>query len=266
MKIEPEPSFKTITPEIAKEMLQLNIGNRPLSATNVDVLVKAIKAGGWKLNGETIKLSKAGRILDGQHRLEAVVKSGRTIKTLVVEGLDDDIFDSLGEGKPRSGADTLYIMGEKNCTRLNSCLIMIDKYITGRVEKNVTYSNSEIKGLMSKYPEARDCLHKIKVQGKSLAFPCVMDACFYLFSKKDESLADVFMAKVFRGAGLEEGDPEYALRERLVNNSLSKAKLPKAYVFALFIKAWNHARAGNKIGHLKLNERNGKLAEFPTIQ
>ena len=79
-------------------------------------------------------------------------------------------------------------------------------------------------------------------------------------------MANLFMDRVLRGSGLEEGDPEYVLREKLVANSLSKAKLSKAHVFALCIKAWNHSRTGKKIQNMKLNERAGKLIEFPVVQ
>ena len=142
---------------------------------------------------------------------------------------------------------------------------MVDKYMTGRSEKSVAYSNSEVEELLAKYPEVRNSI-QTKTKGMKLLLPSIMDACHYLFSRKDPAAANLFIDRVLKGSGLEEGDPEYALREKLVYNSLAKAKLSKAHVFALCIKAWNHARAGKKIQHLKLNDRDGKLIEFPVVQ
>jgi len=257
--------LKTITPSVAKMLLENNIGNRAINAIHVDELAKEMKSGRWKINGDTIRIGATGRLLDGQHRLSAVVKTGITIQSWVIEGLPDDIFDTIDLVKRRSGGDTLGCLGEINAYRLNSALILVDKYMTGRVEKSLCYSNSEVKELLSKYPEVRNSINS-KVKGKKLILPSVMDACHYLFSQKDVVLAELFLERVLRGSGLEEGEPEYVLREKLVSNFLSKAKLNKAHVFALCIKAWNHRRAGNKIQHLKLNERDGKLIEFPVVQ
>jgi hypothetical protein len=257
--------LKTITPAIAKKLLENNIGNRALTAWHVDELVKEIRAGRWKINGDMIRISVSGRVLDGQHRLTAIVKSGITIQTWMMEGLADDIFDTIDVGKKRSGGDTLGCLGEKNAYRLASALIMVDKYMTGRSEKSVAYSNSEVEELLVKYPEVRNSI-QTSAKGMKLLLPSIMDACHYLFSRKDPVAANLFIDRVLRGSGLEEGDPEYVLREKLVYNSLAKAKLSKAHVFALCIKAWNHARSGKKIQHLKLNDRDGKLIDFPVVQ
>ena len=96
--------------------------------------------------------------------------------------------------------------------------------------------------------------------------PSVIDACHYLFSQKDPAAANLFVDRVIRGSGLEEGTPEYVLRERLVSNSLAKAKLSKSHLFELFIKAWNYARSGKKIKVLRLDERDGKLLDFPVVK
>jgi len=124
----------TVTPEWAEETLKKNIGNRPLNVQHVDKLAKEMTNGRWKVNGDTICLN-GSRVIDGQHRLHAVVQSGITIETLVVEGLSSDVFDTKDVGKRRSAGDTLGVAGEKNACRLAAALILIDKYFTGRVEK-----------------------------------------------------------------------------------------------------------------------------------
>jgi hypothetical protein len=142
---------------------------------------------------------------------------------------------------------------------------MIDKYITGRVEKSVQYTNTEVEGLLVKYPEARKSL-MTAARAKGLILPSVLDSCHYLFSQKDPALADVFVQKVLKGVGMEDGDPWYALRERMLINSISNTKLSKALMMALCIKAWNAARQGKRITKLQLNLVDGKMSAFPVIQ
>lgn len=260
-----KPELKTITPEIAAKMLKCNTANRPLTESHVAALAKEMKRGSWKVNGDMIRISSKNIIIDGQHRLHAVVRSAITIQSWVMVGLPDDVFDTIDVGKRRSSGDTLSCRGEKNAHRLAAALIMIDKYMTGRSEKSVSYSNTEVEVLLEKYPDVRESM-MLKEKAKGLLLPSVLDSCNYLFSKKDKGLAEFFMEKIIRGVQLEEGDPCYVLRERLLVNSLSPTKLSKALLMALVIKAWNHFRAGTRVTKLQLNLVDGKLAAFPVIQ
>src|SRR5580692_2847485 len=97
-----------LTPEMAVQFLEHNTLNRPLSDQHVKRLVGQIIGGKWKFNGDTIKISKGGGILDGQHRLWAVVESKVSIETGLVMGIEKDAFATIDTlRKPRSGADVL---------------------------------------------------------------------------------------------------------------------------------------------------------------
>jgi hypothetical protein len=258
-------NLMTITPEWAQNTLnEKNSGNRPMNKQHVNALAKEMARGKWKVNGDTICLN-GERLIDGQHRLAAVVLSGMTIQSFVIDGLSSDVFDTKDVGKRRSAGDTLGVRGEQNACRLAAALVLIDKYVTGRVDQSIAYSNTEIEDILEKYPDARSSLQTAS-STKGLIFPSVLDACHYLFSRKDPILADEFVEKVLRGTGLEEGSPWYVLRERLVSNSLAKAKLSRPYVMALCIKAWNNARAGIKVRCLRWRDKGDAAEQFPVVQ
>ena len=63
----------------------------------VDSYVKDLEDGVWRLNGKTITFDANGRLLGGQHRLHAVVQSGKSLTTLVVRGLDPEILETKPE-------------------------------------------------------------------------------------------------------------------------------------------------------------------------
>lgn len=250
--IKMKAELKTITPTWARRVLdEKNIGNRAMNKLHVDSLAKEMACGRWKVNGDTICINES-RLIDGQHRLAAVVLSGVTIQSFVVEGLPCDVFDTKDVGKRRSGGDTLGIRGEKNAYRLAAVLALVDKYVTGRADKQVVYTNTEIEELLEKYPEARASVSGTKTNG--IITPSVLDACHYIFSRIDRRLADEFVEKIVRGTGLEYGSPWYVLRERLMQNNMSKAKLSKYYLMALCIKSWNYARNEKSVRCLKWNE------------
>lgn len=101
----------TITPEMAEIMLEKNIANRKVNQANVNRIAADMATGNYKVNGETIKISPNGEILDGQHRLLAAVKSGMTFKTYVVYNVERESIGTIDMGKGRSVADSLNVMG-----------------------------------------------------------------------------------------------------------------------------------------------------------
>ena len=86
-----------ITPESATAYLQHNAHHRKVKQKKVDAYVKDLENGVWRLNGKTITFDSNGRLLGGQHRLHAVVKSGKSLTTLVVRGLDPEILETKPE-------------------------------------------------------------------------------------------------------------------------------------------------------------------------
>lgn len=68
--------WRLITPEVATSLLKNNAGNRNLRSTVVDHYADQMKRGEWKPTHQAIAIGAGGNIIDGQHRLSAIVKSG----------------------------------------------------------------------------------------------------------------------------------------------------------------------------------------------
>ena len=83
---------KTITPAVAEAMLKaseaLGAVNRKLNTRHVELYANEIRSNRWKLNGDAIRLDPDGRILDGQHRLQACVLAGIPFQTIVMTGVE----------------------------------------------------------------------------------------------------------------------------------------------------------------------------------
>ena len=91
--------IETITPEKASGYLKKNKNNRAVSAPLVSRMAREMREGLWAENGETIVFNGDGRLLDGQHRLMAVVESGETIRSLVVTRVPATAFQTIDTGK-----------------------------------------------------------------------------------------------------------------------------------------------------------------------
>ena len=94
-----------ITPDVARQMLERNTGNRNIRPAHVKSLAGAMSRGEWEVSHQGIAFGDDGKLVDGQHRLAAVIASGVSIKTVVFYGLSGSSFAVMDQGKPRSVAD-----------------------------------------------------------------------------------------------------------------------------------------------------------------
>lgn len=99
--------IETITPEIAESYLKRNTNNyRSIDSWTVKMYADDMAAGRWQFNGESIRFSKSGELIDGQHRLKAIVKAKVPVKMLVVRDVDDEV-SIYDVGKGRTSAQIL---------------------------------------------------------------------------------------------------------------------------------------------------------------
>ena len=118
--------WEVITPEVAEEMLTHNTNNyRPISKQIVSRYVDEIQGNSWEANGDTIVFNSEGVLLNGQHRLTAVINAKKPIITLVVRGLpDSQVFDI---GRKRSTRVILLSEGYQhaNSTTISAAAVLI---------------------------------------------------------------------------------------------------------------------------------------------
>ena len=117
--------YMDITQKIAASLLTVNHCNRRLRRSKVASMIRDAKLGRWLSTGETIKISKEGFLLDGQHRMTFVVETGITVRMLVVFGVDKEAQVVINSGTPNRLADVLHMSGEKNATLLAATLSWI---------------------------------------------------------------------------------------------------------------------------------------------
>ena len=260
-----------ITPDYARQLLEQNTNNRPCSESHVNFLAREIILNRWKLNGSTIVLN-GERLIDGQHRLHAIIKANKPIETLIVEGLSSDVFDTIDAGKKRSSSDVLAIRGEKNTHNLAAAIAIVNSYEKGRITPyNMTssyrYSAVETEELLEEYQGIRDSVNFIcgKQKLRKIMPPSLGSALHYLFSRIEPDLADIFMSRLITGEQLTSDHPVMVLRERLIENTISRAKYPKPYIMAITIKTWNALRQNRPLRQLIWRVEGPTAEDFPTI-
>jgi hypothetical protein len=246
-------SNETITPDIARQMLAANGGNRSVSESNVKKIVRSMLAGEFVFNGDAIRIDADGELLDGQHRLIACVESGVSFQSIVIRGLDRSVFRTIDQGRIRTAANVLSCVKEVNCTALAATLKLIDCYEKGTIDsgRRTMQDNYKIIDLLEKYPRARDSVAVVGKRLRGLISESGASACHFLFASRDLVAADLMIEQLHTGRGMEDGSPVFLLRERLLANLTNRSKLPDIHKIALMIKAWNSLRDGKAIKQLK---------------
>ena len=252
---------RTVTPDDAKILLAKNEGNRKVSERAVQFLYDQMVAGDWLLTADTIKLGKNGRLLDGQHRLQALVKYGKPIDMYVAEGLDEKVFNVLDTGKTRSAADLLSMKGYKSASNVAGSVrsILLFKngnFATIETGKMAKASNSQVLRWVEANPEIHEVIQYTWTIYQKFRFlsHSTITMLYWILSKKSQTDTDTFFEKYATGIDLSETNPIRHLRERLLKDSVNKSKLRVREKVALFIFAWNAFRQKKKMQQLTLQK------------
>lgn len=99
-------SIEEVTPMVAEMLLQKNTNNyRKLSKPTVLKYANKMRQGEWDSAACMIQVDTNDVLLNGQHRLHAVVQSGETIQSIIVTGVDPDSRYRIDSHMPRRMKD-----------------------------------------------------------------------------------------------------------------------------------------------------------------
>jgi hypothetical protein len=112
--LAPSVEWEEITPAIAKDYLARNVTNRNLRESTVKAYERDMRAGNWIPTHQGIAFNDAGELIDGQHRLSAIVRAEVTVRLLVTRGIPRKAaglhtMDAVDRGANRSVADQLRV-------------------------------------------------------------------------------------------------------------------------------------------------------------
>ena len=245
----------TITPAMAEQFLSKNTTNRNLNVDRVLFYSIIIGNGNWLLNGESIKIDKAGNLLDGQHRLSAIIKAGKAIKTVLATNVDASTFTTIDTGKPRNAADCLKIEGVANSTNISGG---ISKYLafknghkSGSNRVVVKTSNSDILQEYNSNPLVYQSIYQNGVAFYNHVYRIITPADYIAFYryfqlKYHTNVIDSFFENITNKIGV-----CGLLHDKLMMEKVTKRKLITSEKNAIMIKAFIYHATGKNVKVLK---------------
>lgn len=255
-----------VTPEMARNWLARGGKNRNLRHHLIDRYARDIKTGRWSENGEAIKISRTGRILDGQHRLHAVIRAKRTVRMLIVHNVADEAQATMDSGAKRTASDALALSGVKNSPNVASvarrALAWERSNHTLVERKGSSVSHPEILEFVSDTPSIHTAVESMQKHQKTMPMGVALASfCFWVCASLDHDYATLFFESLASGAQLRENDPILLLRNTLIRLRTPRhtERVSESYIVALTFKAWNFHRTGREVTQL----RYGPKEQFP---
>lgn len=260
-----------ITPEMAKELLKKNINNRPLRKSNIAFLTNEILSGNWEATGTPICFDIDGHLVNGQHRLKAIIEANIPIKEYILGGFSKEAYHKMDGHQPRSASDILHTNGWAN----SNTVAAVVKFIMVFLENprgldggnwNRKISNKDVLDFASDNEELATAINytvNFYVSGDKILSKKIMGGLFYLFAEKDLEETISFFKKLTTGIELEKNDPVFILRKRLLKIKIDRVRrVSITYLTVLTVKAWNLKRSKKKVTKLQFNIEKDKIPEI----
>jgi hypothetical protein len=252
-------TIETITPPLAAEYLKFNRTNRRLIEHRVVFYMRQMIEGNWKLSGDSIKFDGAN-LIDGQHRLQAVVRSGVTIESVVVRNLAPGVFDVLDTGRARQAGDVLSSYGYANVFILASAGRYIYHFERRLVPSSPTLTNQDILSTILRHRDLPGFISDCNVY--RFAKSGIIVASLYWLEQCAIEKAPAFIERFLKGTELKLSNPIYALRERLISDrSLLANKRSRVITAAMIFRTFENWVQGKPAS--RMSAVTPSVADFP---
>lgn len=271
-----------VTPTLAQEMLKNQWDDqRKISHSVCAKYAAAMGRDEWYPSNDAIVLYN-NKLINGQHRLTAVVMSGKTVRMPVMHTDNSKSFNVMDSGKPRQPKDVLHQHGikfERTIAAAARFAYAFEKNnfgwygvsgTKGRPKKTDDFSNMDLDKITTrgeiidycvanretfeKYASLTEKLYK----ETKILYPTVSCALLMIAREKYEAKAIKFIKAVY--SGKEVDNVSFTLREKLNKNAKDSTKYRLHMLFGFTIKAFNAYMSGE---NPKIGFRKGD--SFPTL-
>jgi len=190
-----------VSPALAEELLTLNTHNRKASEAIIRKYCIEIESGAWRPSSAGIGIDINGVLIDGQHRLYAIIRSGQTVPLLIVWNLPPEAQRTVDRQNRRTLFDVFTLEG----SQLSRTAVQTATSLAGRE-----------KGWIDNYPadnqvrEAceshRDALEQV---GSNKAFTAGMRAALVVAYEMNAEQTKRFIATVLNPVSRPADCPAY---------------------------------------------------------
>ena len=243
-----------VTPAMARAWLAHNEKNRPKNADAIKALASDMAEGRFHYTGDPIRFDVNGNLIDGQHRLEAIILADATVRIAVLRGLPPEAQEFIDIGRSRSIGDRLAMHDVDNrALRAGIARVMLGYHLgsVGTVVNPRGVSSSRVIEFLREVDTDYGVLVGQCAQRARIGTPSTMGAAAQIAHRVDPAGADeFFLGQLLDGLGLAHGQPALALRNRLLAGG-GKTVGARSDVFWLTLRAFVLHQEGRRVSKIQ---------------
>jgi hypothetical protein len=241
-----------VTPAIAEKWLaDHNAGNRPISKHVVKTYAEDMREGRWMLTHQGPAFDENDRLIDGQHRLAAVIAADVPVPMYVTFGADSATFVVLDINFKRQPGHL--IAGPHSTTKASAARLLTTP---PRIYYENRLHNRDAVRIVAEHPRMDDAAALAVRVYKETRINQSMHTALLTLALESPSVApkvDEWVEGLATGAGLMPGDSRLLLRNKwaLEGRHLNAGAGRNDAVFFL-VRAWNAFVAGDQMTQFRL--------------
>ena len=211
----------TVTPELAREWMQFNSGNRKVQKNHIDVIKRDILNGNWMLNAQPICFTgdpmaaandDTPRLLNGQHRLHAIIAADAPIEVPIATGIPEEAFATFDTHAKR----TVRRAGN----RVDDRVLAAAAKLQWKEDNNLPLTGSgnspsatEILATLERHPDISKGFARSRRRGMTeIGSSGVMTYFIYRVMREHAAMGEEFLDGIEYGANLDKDNPILSLR------------------------------------------------------
>jgi hypothetical protein len=272
----PYAEIVLVTPAMARALLERNASNRKFRMYHRNRLVRLIKGGRWKFNGDTIKIDFEGNLQDGQHRLCAIIEANQSCQSVVVYGVERNAFSTIDTMRlQRSFADVVQLSkignGEtKYYALVGSATAWLCRWDRGMFQEaypelrspDHKVENDEIENKLRSDPDIIQLVQRAYEIRAVVPVPMFAFFMHVLIRKGANDIAERLFSAMKDSSALPIDDPYLLLRRWLQNGAKRHESL---HALAMMIKATNYVARDQPSRTLIWHNSGKKPETFPQL-
>jgi hypothetical protein len=247
----PSVTVEWVTAEMAERYLaDLYEGQRSVRGSDVQRYAEDMASGEWTLSNDAITFDSDGQLINGQNRLQALIRVGQPQQFLVMRGVPTKTYDSLDTGRKRSFADRLKSVGETDVNNLAAVVSLLWRYTQhgNLVTRTNGASVAQLLRVLEQHPGLRESTAAVRpAYGKFKFSKAHLGVLHYLFGLVDADQRDGFFDELVEGG--KPGAPVEVFRSALYKRLAvpTERRFADPVYGAMMIKTWNASMTGASV-------------------
>lgn len=270
--------MEDITPAMAEAYLAKNVdNNRSVREVKVQRYSEAMTDGHWLATSSTIKFDRDGHLIDGQHRLMAIVRANRTVRMAVARNESPASIHVIDTNTPRNGGDSLVFAGlspRGKATQVAGTANALNGWQNGLYTNAMSalgygdrMSNDEMvvfvrehQAIILEALDVADRVHRMVPLNKS-----GIALAYIVLKNVDEEAAKEFFMRLAEGILHGTTDPLLTLTRKVNADRLTPTGRQSitGTTLYLIIRTWNAWREGETLGKYQYGSKKGGWTAIP---